>query len=370
MTQTASHPAPAQALTIGVEEEFLVVDAGGQLSYQGADLAGEPDRAPGEVQRELVRCQVETATPVCRDAADALARLTRLRADVGGKAAERGLRLLPSATAVLPQPADPGITPTPRYQRMAAEFGEIAQTSNTCGCHVHVAIPDRETGIAVLNEVRGWLPVLLALSANSPFEAGTVTSYHSWRHVMWSRWPSAGPPPHFDSLDHYESSVEAMLSVGAMLDRAMLYWDVRLSDQQPTAEFRVCDVAATAGEAALLAALIRGLAGTALDRSGRSADPVVPPELLRANLWRAARSGLTGRLLHPVTGEPTPVGDLLTDLVARTAGALDSGGDADLVADGLAAVAESGNGAQRQLAAYAVRQHLPDVVDLLAFGAD
>ncbi|HEX5406978.1 MAG TPA: glutamate--cysteine ligase [Pseudonocardiaceae bacterium] len=350
-------------LTLGVEEEFLVVDETGNLSYRGTELAADVEDIDGEFQRELVRCQVETTTPVCRDAGDVLRHLTELRRDVAGRAAERGLRLVPSGTPVLPATELPEISPGSRYQRMAEWFGDIARTSNTCGCHVHVAMADRTTGVRVINRVRAWLPVLLALSANSPFDSGSDTSYHSWRHILWSRWPSSGPPPVFDSLDHYETSVDAMLRSGALQDRGMVYWDIRLSEHQPTIEFRVCDVTRTAEVAALLAGLIKGLVATALDGS----EPVtVPHEVLRANLWRTAREGPGGRCLHPVSGDLVPVWDQVDDLVQLIGPALRGDSDLDLIKAGLAALRESGGGAERQRAGYAERGRWTDVVAALA----
>jgi carboxylate-amine ligase len=355
------------SLTVGVEEEFLVVDRSGHLSYQGSDLAADDTaETPGELSKELVRCQIETNTPVCADANEVLTQLTDLRERVGEGARSRRLRLVPSGTPILPQQEEPEITTGSRYQKMAEWFGGVAHTSNTCGCHVHVAMPDRAEGVAVINKVRSWLPVFLALTANSPFVDGQDTSYASWRHIMWSRWPSAGPPPVFDSLDHYESSVDAMLRSGALLDKGMVYWDIRLSEHQPTVEFRVCDVAATPGEAALVAGLIRALVATALD--GDEADPVFPQEVLRANLWRAAREGLAGRCLHPVSMELVPVWDQVTDLVDHVRPALRSGGDLDLVAEQLAVLRESGGAADRQRSAYEGRRRFADVVDQFAFG--
>jgi carboxylate-amine ligase len=360
----------AQSLTVGVEEEFLVVDRSGHLSYQGSDLAGDDtDELPGEVAKELTRCQVETNTPVCSDATEVLRQVTALRDRVGAAAAARRLRLLPSATPVLAQQDELKLTPGSRYQRMAERFGGVAHTSNTCGCHVHVAIPGRAEGIKVMNRLRPWLPVFLALTANSPFSEGEDTSYASWRHIMWSRWPSSGPPPLFESLDHYESSVDAMLRSGALLDRGMIYWDIRLSEHQPTVEFRVCDVAPTPGEPALVAGLLRALAATALDDGETWPDPPVPHEVLRANLWRAAREGLAGECLHPVTVSLVPVWQQVADLVDRVRPALREGGDLELVEKQLATLRESGGGAERQRAAYASRERFADVVDTFAFGA-
>lgn len=353
-------------ITLGVEEEFLVVDSRGRLSHQGGDLADEDHDVTGEFQRELVRCQVETTTPVCQDASDVLARLVELRDGVAKRAAARGLRIVPSGTPVLPDGDTPAITRGHRYERMATWFGGVAHTSNTCGCHVHVGMPDRAAGVLVGNQLRAWLPVLLALSANSPFNDGTDTAYHSWRYVLWSRWPSAGPPPLFDSLDHYETTLDALMRVGAVLDRRNIYWDIRLSEHQPTQEYRVCDVTADPGTAALVAALIRAMVRMALD--GAELGVPFPVEILRANLWRSAREGLAGQTLHPLSGEMFPVRRQVDDLVRLVRSALRAGGDLDLVEAELAALDETGTGAHRQRAAYGRRNRLADVVDDLAVG--
>jgi carboxylate-amine ligase len=354
--------------TVGVEEEFLVVDTTGHLSYRGGDLAGgDVGDAAGELQRELVSCQVEVTTPVCANATEAREHLTGLRAQVAMNADAQHLRLVPSATPLLPQSEQAEITSKARYRRIAEWFGDLAPTSNTCGCHVHVGIADRATGVAVINRVRAWLPVLLAMSANSPFGNGSDTSYHSWRYLLWNRWPTAGPPPVFDSLDHYDSSVDAMTRAGALLDEGMVYWDVRLSHHQPTLEFRVCDVMATPGETALIAGLVRALVVRALHDidDGTAAEPPVPQEVLRANLWRAAHDGLPGRCLHPVSGKLVDIWAQIPDLLDHVRPALRDDGDLDLVESELDTLRRAGCGAQRQRAAWARRERLTDVVDSL-----
>lgn len=355
-----------RVLTVGVEEEFLLLDRDGHLSRNGPEVAEATTEPEGQLHPELARCQVESATGVCSDAAELVGQLRRLRERLAREAAARGLRLAPIASPLLPEPAPPVITPTRRYRHMAQSFGALARTGTTCGCHVHVAMPDRETAVRVANHSRPWLPVLLAVTANSPFHGGEDTGYCSWRHILWSRWPSSGPPPVFDSVDHYESLVEALLRTGAMLDRGMIYWDIRLSDKQPTLEFRVSDVAATAGEAALLGLLARGLAALALDNPA-APPPALPQEVLRGNLWRAARDGPLGCCLHPLTGELVPVLAQLDELVDLLAPVLrETAGDVEFAREGLARLRESGGGARRQRTAYARRGRLTDVVDLLA----
>jgi carboxylate-amine ligase len=352
------------AITVGVEEEFLLVDADGQLSGLGPEVVGAASDPQGEVETELTRCQVESATGICHTPEGVLSQLSSLRGELAAQARRHGLRLLPSGCPVLAEDDRPEITPKPRYLRMARHFGATAREGATCGCHVHVDMPDRELGVQVINHVRPWLPVLLAMTANSPFD-GLDTGYASWRYQEWSRWPSAGPPPIFASLDEYESTVDTLLRSGAILDEAMVYWDVRLSDHQPTLEFRVCDVAATAGDAALLATVVRGLVEHVADRiaAGEPAPGLAHPTL-RANLWCAAKSGLRGQSLHPATGEPAPLRDQLSDLVELIRPAL--GDDHAFAEAGLVSLRAAGSGADRQRAVFDRRGKLTDVVDELA----
>ncbi len=340
------------------------MDAGGRLAPCGPEIADGPDPADGELQYELARCQVELASGVCADAGEALEQLVALRERLAASAAVLGARLMPSGTPVLDEEFQPEVTALARYQRMVEHFGAIARTANTCGCHVHVEIPDRDAGVRVINHLRPWLPTLLALTANSPFHFGVDTGYASWRHVMLARWPSAGPPPRFASLDEYEASVDALLRAGALLDRKMVYWDVRLSEDQPTVEIRVADVAATPREAALLAAIVRAMVARGLD-AAISSDLAPPAEVLRANLWRAARDGLAGSCPHPLTGRPEPLLGQVHGLVERLRPVLRAHGDLDLVHDLLAGLATTGDGAARQRAAFARHGLLSDVVDLL-----
>jgi glutamate---cysteine ligase / carboxylate-amine ligase len=349
--------------TVGVEEEFLLVDGDGHLCERSEDVLRASEEPQGEFAAELTRGQIESSTGVCESMAAALSQLSTLRTELAASAADRGMRLLPSGCPIMPEDGQPEITGTPRYRRLGERFGGLARQLPTCGCHVHVAMPDRELGVAVIDHARPWLPVLLAMSANSPF-AGYDTGYASWRYQAWGRWPSAGPPPRFGSLDAYESIVDAMLRSGAILDEGMVYWDIRLSAHQPTLEFRVADVCATAGEAALLATLVRGLVASCADRAG---SPVadLPDPVLRANLWQASRSGLAGTSLHPATGAPTPFARQLGDLLALVSPALDD--DRELAATGVAKLLAEGSGADRQRAAFARRRRLTDVVtDLTA----
>lgn len=349
---------------MGVEEEFLLVRADGKLSTYGPEVADATTDEHGLLEPELKRCQVEAVSGICHTTDEVVGQLTDLRGRLAAEAGRRGLRLLVSGCPVLPESAAQEITPNDRYLRMADWFGATARSVATCGCHVHVGIPDRAAGVAVINQVRPWLPVLLTLTVNSPFD-GADTGYASWRYQEWSRWPSSGPPPVFASLDEYESVVDALLRSGALMDRAMIYWDVRLSERNPTVEFRISDVAATVADAALLATLVRGLVARALDAP--EPPSTVPHAVLRGNLWRASREGLSGSTLHPVTGELVPVQSQLDDLVEFLRPVL--GVDLEFVKAGVARLRERGTGARRQREAFGRRGELVDVVDAMVVPA-
>lgn len=359
--------------TFGVEEEFILVHADtGRLAAQaaavrlGAAAVEMGESAPDEtLQEELTRYQVETASPVCTTAAELSDHLSRLRGRLAASARAHDLRLLATGTPVLAEPWPPQLAGRDRYRLIAASFGGLVDT--LCGCHVHVGIPDPEFGVRLSNHLRPWLPLLLALSANSPFSRGQDSGHASWRHVTWTRWPTAGPPPLFDSSEHYEASVSALVRSGAALDRKMIYWDIRLSEHQPTLEIRVCDVAATVEEAVLLAVLVRALAqAAAKDMAEGVPAPPVPHEMLRAALWRAARDGLGGHLPDPESGALLPATQVVRRARQRLRPQLTANGELDLVERLTEHLIAVGCGAQRQRQALARRGEPRDVVDLLA----
>ena len=333
--------------TVGVEEEFLLVDAGSGLPRAVAHLAlaREPDseQLTGELQRE----QIETATRPCASLDELGRELRRSRATAARAADAAGSSL--AALGTSPLAVEPTLTPSDRYQRMGRRFGLTVAEELTCGCHVHVAVGSDDEGVGALDRIRPWLAPLLALTANSPFWNGDDSGYASYRSQVWTRWPSAGPYAPFGSAEAYHEIVGAMVDSDTVLDRGMVYFDARLSAQHPTLEIRVADVCLDAGDAVLLAALARGLVETAVRewQADVPADPV-RLELLRLAAWRAARSGVDGVLLDPGTWRPAPAADVLGRLVKHVTPALDEAGDLPLVREMLADVLGRGSGARAQ----------------------
>jgi len=329
--------------SIGVEEELLLVSATGDPLPRSQAVVDElPDL---DVTLELTRAQIELNSPVCDSAAELHQQLTSMRSELAAAAHSEGARVL--AIAVPPAgEAAQLVTKKPRYREMAERYGLLAREQGVCGCHVHVDVPDQDAAVRVSNHLRPWLPALLALTANSPIYLGQDTGFASWRWVMWSRWPSAGPPPYLESVEHYEALVAMHMAVGTVMDEQMIYWDVRPSSHLPTIEVRVSDVPMTVDETVLLATLSRALVMTALEDGGPG--PTLQPEILRAGYWLAARDGLTDGAVDVTTGELVPVAELLTKLTQHVGPALQELGDEQLVVDGIERALADGNGAIRQ----------------------
>ena len=334
------------ARTVGVEEEYLLVDpdTGRPRAVAHVALAaGHGAELTGELQRE----QLESATRPCATLAEVSAELRRARA-----AAARAAR--PPApgwrrSARLRWPSSPTLSSTERYRAMGRRFGLTVSEELTCGCHVHVGIDSEDEGVGALDRIRPWLAPLLAITANSPYWQGADSGYASYRSQVWQRWPSAGAYAPFGSPDAYRDTVQTMIDTDTVLDPGMVYFDARLSAQHPTLEIRVADVCLDVDDAVLLAALARALVETAVRawRAGTPADPV-RLELLRLATWRAGRSVLDGVLLDPCSWRPAPATDVLGRLVTHLTPALDEAGDLGEVRERLAEVLRRGTGARAQ----------------------
>jgi carboxylate-amine ligase len=349
-----------------VEEEYLLVDDAGVPAALGpaalaaggdaVQLGGieetppdaEGDESPGgDLEAELKQQQLETSTPPCLDLETLSVELREGRARAGRAAGRAGAHAVALATSPLPFAST--VTPDARYREMSRLFGLTAREQLTCGCHVHVAVDSPDEGIAAIDRIGVWLPVLLALSSNSPFWHGEDTHYSSYRTQVWNRWPSSGPTQPFGSLAAYRAAVDGLVATGTALDEGMVYFDARLSARYPTVEVRVADVCLDVDDAVLLAALARALVETGVRESAAGvAAPDVRPELHRAASWRASRSGVRGELLSPTTFRPAPAADAVGELVAHTRDALDDAGDLDHVTDRIAHVIDRGTGADTQ----------------------
>ncbi|ASU81670.1 glutamate--cysteine ligase [Nocardiopsis gilva YIM 90087] len=358
----------ADSLTVGVEEEYLLVDpVTREVSSHGPRVVAQASSGLGDrVSTELTRYQVEARTEP-HTAMEGLGEQIRsMRASVARAAGRHGLRIISSGAPILGQSLPPPFSDGPRYAQSVATFRALDDEQTACACHIHIGMPDLDRTLQVSNHMRPWIPVLIALMANSPYWAGRDTGYASWRTMTLARWPVAGPPPYFESPAHFDDLIGRVIEAGAILDRAGLYWDIRPSNHVPTLEVRVADAPVTADDTLLLSAVVRGMVATALTAidAGEPA-PHPKPEILRGACWRAARDGLTGQSVDLSTGRLIPAAARVDQLLTWILPALRDQGSLALVSDGWSRLRASGNGADRQRVAYRRRISLSDVVDHL-----
>ncbi|WP_229402207.1 carboxylate-amine ligase [Micromonospora okii] len=351
MTSPIARPAaPAAPFTVGVEEEFLLLDprTGESMPVAERVLAALLPADRQHSRKEFRHSMVEMVTPVCTDLAELRGHLLTARRTACRAAREAGARLVSvGATPVCERRRS--VPDDPRYHAMSRRFGPVAHDPAVCGCHVHVGVPDRELAVRVCNHLRPWLPVVQALTANSPLHDGCDTGHASWRSMQFDRWPSAGPTPHFDSAADYDATVAQLVAAGVMLDPTMVYWYARPSAAYPTVEVRVGDACPTVDDTVLVAALVRALVATAVARV-RAGEPAPRLRgcLVAAAHWRAAHEGLCGELVDLRSGGHRPAWELVDDLLAAVTPALVRHDDLGYVLGQLGRLREEGTGAARQ----------------------
>jgi carboxylate-amine ligase len=317
-------------------------------------------------QPELYRSQVEMNTPVCATLGEVRDAVRRSRRALAEAAEREGLRLAAAATHPFSHWRDQAVTDKTRYHNLAEDYRQVFREQVVFGCHVHVGIEDREAAIQTMNRVRPWLPVLLALSGNSPYWLGADTGYASYRTEVWNRWPTAGMPQPFDSRATYDRLVETLVATGSIREPTKLYWDVRPSVHFETLEFRVADSVMRVDEAVMVAGLARALAFTAHAAAVRGdPDPRPRPELLRAAKWRAARHGLDAELVDVLGGSARPAAELVQALLDEVRPGLEAAGDLEEVTELVRATLAGGTGAARQRQVFRRTGRLEDVVDLV-----
>jgi carboxylate-amine ligase len=343
------------AFTIGIEEEYLVVDR------ETRDLIKSPPEElwqqlgevlGSQVTQEFLKAQIEVGTKVCSRVSETREDLARLRRDLSKVVSEYGAAIIAASTHPFANWAQQETTEQPRYQNLAADYQQVARQLVICGMHVHIGIEDPHLRIDMMNQVRYMLPHLLALSASSPFWDGVDTGLLAYRLVIFQNMPRTGIPQEFVSWGEYQRFVEILVNAGLIEDASKLWWDIRPSVRYPTLEMRVCDVCTRLEDAMTIAALYQCILSY-LYRLRRNNQKwrMYPPGLIEENLWRAQRYGVNGSLVDFGKGELVPMTALveeLLELVTQDAIELDV---RDELRHARTIIAE-GTSADRQLATY------------------
>lgn len=320
--------------SIGLEEEVMLVDARTfDLVPAGPDLVADAESLdlPGRLKTELFAAVVELNTVESSTVEEAFDAVRRLRSAAAELAERRGLRLLAAGSHPVARPETQEIVDEPRYTDFVAYAGISARRQGVNGLHVHVSMPSSEACFHALEGILPWLPVILALSANSPYLGGEETGLASNRAEILAELPRTGAPPAFASYGEWEVFVERFVRLGISSDYTRFWWDVRPHPRFGTLEVRMPDQPTAVGLTGSFAALVQALCATVLDEPARPFDPGARG-VYHQNRWAASRFGPGAELIHPDGERAARVPELARELVELVAPAAEHLGSAELLA--------------------------------------
>ena len=357
----------------GIEEEFFLADAGTRGTPRRTVKAFHDEvqaRLP-PVERELLEAQVEIASPPSTSFAEARSTLAGLRASLAAIGQAHGVLLLAAGTHPIARWARQSHTRKRRYEELTRELRMLARRDVVCGMHVHVEVPRPEERVDLMNRLLPYMPVLLALSASSPFWQGQVTGLAAYRLSVWGEMPRTGLPELFQDAADYERYVATMVRCGAIADASFLWWTLRPSIHFPTLELRVADSCTRLEDALAVAALYRCLVRLAVRRPELNRGLTGASRALTSeNLWRAQRDGIHASFLDEESGTVLPFATYLGGIIAEIAE------DADVLGcqpeiERARAIARDGTSADHQLAVFAsARSEAADTNGALAAVVD
>lgn len=355
--------------TIGIEEEFQLVDRQtGQLN-PGIQTVLEHGQADfGEqIKAEMLQPTVELISEVLPDIPTARKEMRAARAKLARLVGEKGLALVSAGTHPLALWQEQPKTPHERYNELEEEFQDVARSILIFGLHVHVGVEKQEMAVTLMNQLRTWLPHLLALSSNSPFWAGRHTGLKSYRSVVWKPFPRSGIPEVFPSWTDFDAYVQALIKMGSIDNGKKIWWDIRPHPFFSTVEFRVFDMPGTIDHTIAIAALCQALVAklTRLNKAGLW-TPMLSSHFIEENKWHAMRAGLDAEVIDYVQGRRHSMRESISELLDFVDDVIDDLGSRPEI-DHLRGVLKDqhGTGADHQIAIYQETGNLDDVVQFL-----
>jgi glutamate---cysteine ligase / carboxylate-amine ligase len=327
-----AHFGESAPFSLGVEEEVMILDGHSYAQVPEVQVLARETPA-GRLKTELFASVVELNTPICVSAGAALESLRALRVEAARAAAEHGLAIAAAGTHPLSIPEEQTIADEERYRRFVDYAGATARRQGVNGLHVHVGMPSADACFAVMEAVLPWLPVVLALSANSPYLAGRETGLLSARAEVLGILPRSGAPPVFGSYEGWERYVERLRATGLPLtaDYTSCWWDVRLHPRFGTLEIRMPDQPTSLAVTAAFVALVQALCKTVADRAELVAAAADRGDY-QQNRWAAARFGPRAELIHPDGTRAVRAAELVVELLELVRPAGDELGSSDLLA--------------------------------------
>ncbi len=286
--------------TLGIEEEFQLVSrkTGELCSCAQGILDKSMPIFEEQIKPEMLQSTIEYVSSVLSDINAARMELYSSRAILSRLVAEEGLALVSAGTHPSASWRGQARTEHERYEELEEEYQDVGRSILIFGLHVHVAIEPKEMAIKVMNQVRTWLPHILAISSNSPFWGGHMTGIKSYRSVVWKRFPRSGMPEVFESRIHFDRFVQDLVDAKCIDNGKKIWWDIRPHPFFDTIEFRICDMPATIEDTLAIAALCQALVAklTQLDERGANV-PVLGRDYIEENKWRAMRYGLDAEVV-------------------------------------------------------------------------
>jgi carboxylate-amine ligase len=340
--------------TLGVEEEFQIVDpqSGELRSHVSELLASSAPMLGDQIKREMHQSIVEVGTRICADVKELREEIFRNRRELANAAERVGLAVAAAGTHPFSRWEDQIISPGDRYDNIVEELQQLARSLLIFGLHVHVGLPDRSIMIDLMNEVRYFLPHLLALSTSSPFWMGRDTGLKSYRTTIFRSFPRTGVPDRFESWSEYENYIQLLVALNSIDDAKKIWWDVRPHPTFGTLEFRVCDVPTRPETAVMLGALVQAIVVKLYRlRVKNQGFRLYRRALIEENKWRAARYGLDGKLIDFGRRAEVPMRELAVELLEFIDDVVDDLGSRWAV-EHVHTVLREGTSADQQLAVF------------------
>lgn len=310
---------PRPSFTIGIEEEYLVVDRETRDLVRAPDpafLKACEDRLGERVTPEYLQCQIEVGSRPHATVAEARADLAALRAAVAEVCDGFGYAPIAASTHPFAKWREQTHTRKPRYDELRSDLGATVRRLLICGCHMHICVEDEDLRIDLMNQAVYFLPHLLALSCSSPFWDGEDTGLASYRLTVFDALPRTGLPDVMSSYGEYDRLVRHLVAAGCIGDATKIWWDIRPSAKFPTVEQRITDVCALLDDVACIAALYQSLFAYLFRLRARNQRwRIYPATLIRENRWRAQRYGVSGEMVDHGRAEMAPFASLVEELI-------------------------------------------------------
>jgi len=307
----------APSLTIGIEEEYQIIDPDTcELKSYITEILKGDKLILDEIKPELHQSMVEIGSKVCRTPAELRAEVVRLRGMVMDLAGQSGLVIAAAGTHPFSSWMDQEITPLERYMGVKEDLADLAQQLLIFGTHIHVGVEDKEFLIDVMNVSRYLLPHVLALSSSSPFWQGRRTGLKSYRSIVFRNFPRTGVPPIMRTYSEYQELLDSLVATGSVPDASKIWWDVRPHHLYPTLEFRVCDVCTRVDEAVSIAAILQAIVAKLWKlRRDNLTFRIYPTAMIEENKWRAVRYGISGKLIDFGKQQELPARELIAEIL-------------------------------------------------------